>query len=75
MSTETEQQPQRERSVIYIITVVVLVVLTVIALVTFLSARQEVKAQDKAEQFLASARRDPVVYARLSDLAVVWPLP
>ncbi|MBM7502814.1 hypothetical protein ACFPER_04985 [Agromyces aurantiacus] len=54
MSTELEQQPKRERSVIYIVTVVVLVVLAVIAVVMFLSARQEVKAQDKAEQFLAS---------------------
>ena len=60
MSTETEQQPQRERSVIYIITVVVLVALAVIALVTFLSARQEVKAQDKAEQFLASLEENGI---------------
>ncbi|GGI46804.1 type II secretory pathway pseudopilin PulG [Agromyces flavus] len=54
MSTETEQQPQRERSIIYIITIVVLVILAVIALITFLSARQEAQATDKAEQFLAS---------------------
>lgn len=60
MSTETERQPQRERSVIYIITVVVLVALAVIALVTFLSARQEVKAQDKAEQFLASLEENGI---------------
>ena len=52
MSTATETQPKRERSLIYIITVVVLVVLGVIATVMFLSARQEVKSQDKAEELI-----------------------
>ena len=60
MSTETEQQPQRERTIIYIVTVVVLVVLGVIAVVAFLSARQEVKAQDKAEQFIASLEENGI---------------
>ena len=60
MSTETEQQPTRERSIIYIVTVIVLIVLAVIALVTFLSARQEVEAQDKAEQFLSSLEENGI---------------
>ena len=60
MSTETEQQPTRERSIIYIVTVTVLIVLAVIALVTFLSARQEVEAQDKAEQFLSSLEENGI---------------
>ncbi|WP_448002627.1 hypothetical protein [Agromyces bauzanensis] len=52
MSTATETQPKRERSLIYIITVVVLVALGVIATVMFLTARQEVKSQDKAEELI-----------------------
>ncbi|WP_142137198.1 hypothetical protein [Acidovorax sp. SLBN-42] len=52
MSTATETQPKRERSLIYIITIVVLVVLGVIATVMFLTARQEVKSQDKAEELI-----------------------
>ena len=54
MSTETEQQPTRERSIIYIITVVVLVVLAVIAVVSFFSARETEQAEEKATELIQS---------------------
>lgn len=60
MSSELETQPKRERSIIYVITIVVLVVLGVIAVVTFLTARQEAEAQDKAEQFLSSLEENGI---------------
>ena len=52
MSTELEQQPRRERSIIYVITVVVLVVLAVIAIVSFFSARETQQAEEKADQLI-----------------------
>jgi hypothetical protein len=52
MSTASETQPKRERSMLYIITSVVLIVVGVVAVVMFLSARQEVQAEDKAEQLI-----------------------
>jgi Tfp pilus assembly protein FimT len=54
MSTQTEQQPRRERSIIYAITVVVLVVLAVIAVVSFFSARETAEAQEKADELIQS---------------------
>lgn len=52
MSTEAETQPKRERSVLYIVTVVVLVALGVIAVIMFLSARQSVQAEEKAQELI-----------------------
>jgi hypothetical protein len=52
MSTAAETQPKRERSMLYIITAVALVVLGVVMVVMFLSARQEVQAEDKAEELI-----------------------
>jgi Tfp pilus assembly protein FimT len=54
MSTQTEQQPRRERSIIYVITVVVLVVLAVIAVVSFFSARETAQAEEKADELIQS---------------------
>ena len=54
MSTQIEQQPRRERSIIYVITVVVLVVLAVIAVVSFFSARETAEAQEKADELIQS---------------------
>ena len=54
MSTEMEQQPTRERSIIYVITVVVLVVLAVIAVVSFFSARETQQAEEKADELIQS---------------------
>ncbi|BDZ54853.1 hypothetical protein [Agromyces marinus] len=54
MSTDTENQGTRERSVIYVITVVVLVVLAAIALLSFVTARQGARAEQKAEEFIQS---------------------
>ena len=52
MSTQAEQQPKRERSVLYIVVVVVLVILSVIALIMFRSARQTAEAEDKAQELI-----------------------
>ena len=52
MTTNTETQPKRERSLLYIITAVVLVVVGVIAVVMFMSARSSVQAEDKAEELI-----------------------
>ena len=60
MSTHTERQPQRERTIIYVVTVIVLVVLAVIAVVMFFSARQAAEATDKAEQFIASLEENGI---------------
>lgn len=54
MSTHTEQQPRRERSIIYVVALVVLVVLAVIAVVTFFSARETAQAQDRADELITS---------------------
>ncbi|MEI5583577.1 MULTISPECIES: hypothetical protein [unclassified Agromyces] len=65
MSTHTEQQPRRERSIIYVVALVVLVVLAVIAVITFFSARETAQAQDKADELIVSLE-DAGVDAALS---------
>jgi Tfp pilus assembly protein FimT len=60
MSTGTETQPRRERTVIYVVTVALLVILGVIAVIMFLTAREGAQAQDKAEQFIASLEAEGV---------------
>lgn len=52
MSTQTEQQPRRERSVLYIVVVVVLVILAVIAFIMFRTARQTAQAEEKAQELI-----------------------
>jgi hypothetical protein len=54
MSTSTETQTPRERSWLYITSCIVLVVLAVIAIFTFSSARENRKARDKADEFIAA---------------------
>ena len=54
MSTSTETQPSRERSVIYVVSVVLLVVLALIGIFTFSSARSTAQAQDKADELIAA---------------------
>lgn len=52
MSTVDETSTRRQRSVLYIITAVVLAVLGVIIIVMFMSARQTVEAEEKAEELI-----------------------
>ncbi len=54
MSTATEQQTGRERSIIYLVIVVVVIVLMVIGLFTFRSAKSTQQAEDKADQLIAA---------------------
>ncbi|WP_400999431.1 hypothetical protein [Agromyces sp. GXQ0307] len=60
MSTGSETQPTRERSVIYIVTVAVLVVVAAIALFSFLAARQDVRAEDQAEELIQALEAEGV---------------
>ncbi|MGR0318647.1 hypothetical protein [Agromyces sp. ZXT2-3] len=52
MSTQTEQQTGRERSIIYIVAVVLLVVLVVIGLLSLRAARQSAEADEKAQELI-----------------------
>ena len=54
MSTNSETQPQKERSWIYITTCIILVALVVGGLIAFRSAKQNQDAQDKADQLIAA---------------------
>lgn len=54
MSTSSESQSPRERSVIYAVVVGVLIVLGVIATLLFLDRRQEARDLEKAEQLLSA---------------------
>ena len=54
MSTSSESQSPRERSVIYAVVVAVLIVLGVIATLLFLDRRQEARDLEKAEQLLSA---------------------
>ena len=54
MSTNTETQPRKERSWIYITTCIILVALVVGGLIAFRSAKQNQDAQDKADQLIAA---------------------
>jgi hypothetical protein len=54
MSTNTETQPQKERSWIYVTTCIILVALVVGGLIAFRSAKQNQDAQDKADQLIAA---------------------
>lgn len=52
MSTHLEQQPQRERSVLYVVVVVVLVILGVVAFAMWRGARATAEAETKADQLI-----------------------
>jgi hypothetical protein len=54
MSTSNETQDPRERSWLYIVSCIVLVVLAVIAIFTFAGARENKRAQEKADEFIAA---------------------
>ena len=54
MSTQTETQPKRERSWIYITALVVLGVLVVAGLIAFNSARETRNAEEKADELIAA---------------------
>ena len=72
MSTATEQQSPRNRSVLYVIVSVVLVILAVWAVIAFASARQTEQAAEKADELIqtledagATATPKPEVIARV----------
>ncbi|MEV7647880.1 hypothetical protein [Arthrobacter sp. NPDC089319] len=72
MSTVTEQQSPRQRSVIYVVVTVVLVILAVWAVVAFSAARESQRAEEKATELVqvlkdagATAAPAPEVVARV----------
>ena len=72
MSTGTEQQSTRDRSVLYVVVSVVLVILAVWAVIAFASARETQQAEEKADELIqtledagATATPKPEVIARV----------
>lgn len=72
MTTGTEQQSPRHRSVLYVVVSVVLVVLAVWAVIAFASARETQQADEKANELIqtledagATATPRPEVIARV----------
>jgi hypothetical protein len=72
MSTVRERSTRRERSWIYIVASVVLVALAVWAVIAFSSARENLRASEKADELVqvledkgATASPDPVAIARV----------
>jgi hypothetical protein len=72
MSTAREQQHPRERSVVYIVAVIILVALAVWAVIAFTSAREDLRASEKADELIqtleasgATATPQPEVIARV----------
>lgn len=72
MSTGTEQQSTRDRSVLYVVVSVVLVALAVWAVIAFASARETQQAEEKADELVqtledagATATPQPEVIARV----------
>ena len=52
MSTATEQQPVRQRSLVYLGVVIVLIILGVVMVLTWRGARATVEAEEKATQLV-----------------------
>ena len=71
MSTGAEQQKPRHRSVLYVVVSVVFVILAVWAVITFVSARESQRAEEKADELVqtledaGSTAPAPEVIARL----------
>ena len=71
MSTGAEQQKPRHRSVLYVVVSVVFVILAVWAVITFVSARESQRAEEKADELVqtledaGSTAPSPEVIARL----------
>ncbi|MFC5789411.1 hypothetical protein EDM22_04910 [Agromyces tardus] len=72
MSTGTEEQSPRQRSVLYIVVSVVLIILAVWAVIAFASARESQRAEEKASQLVqvledagATAPPAPEIIARV----------
>jgi len=54
MSTTTETQTRRERSVLYVVVAIALVILLVAGVILYSSAKSTAEAEDKADQLIAA---------------------